>query len=79
MRLGDGLDEGRVLPTELVAVFQQGQDEFQILAPPCQLAGGSDDMDRIFGSGFGSQKFSKPLPLEAQLEPVVIDNALAHA
>ena len=33
-------------------------------------------MDRIFGSGFGSQKSSKPLPLEAQLELVLIDNHL---
>ncbi len=64
------------MTVEGIAVFQQGQDEFQVLAPPCQLAGGSDDMDRIFGSGFGSQKFSEPLPPEAQLEPVPIDNHL---
>ncbi len=35
-------------------------------------------MDRIFGSGFGSQKSSKPLPPEAQLELVLIDNHLGN-
>ncbi len=45
MRLGDGLDEGRVLAAEGIAVFQQRQDEFQVLAPPCKLAGGGDDKD----------------------------------
>ena len=33
-------------------------------------------MDRIFGSGFGSQKSSKPMPMETQLELVPVDNHL---
>ncbi len=64
------------MAAEGIAVFQQRQDELQVLAPPCQLAGGVDDMDRIFGLGFGSQKSSKPLPPEAQLKCVFMDDHL---
>ncbi len=65
-----------MLAAESVAVFQQGQDELQVLTPPCQLSGGGDDMDSIFGPGFGSQKSNQPLPLEAQLKCILMNDRL---